>query len=95
MSLALEVLAECFDGVLRGEEALELGLLSSGLFLLVGGQDLQIVLCQVLDALQERRNRELVFDLELFRRCLVPDFVWRCKAFLLVVRGAQVQHLWS
>lgn len=77
MSLALEVLAKAFDGVSRGEQSLELGLLSPGLLLLVRGQDLQVVLRQVLEALQERRDRHLVLDLELFRRCLALHFLGR------------------
>lgn len=94
MSLALKVLSKRLDRVTRRKQSLKLCLCPACLLLLVGSQDLQIVLRQVLKALQERRDGHLVLDLELLRRCLALQLLGGGEAPILRVRGRQVERVW-
>jgi hypothetical protein len=79
MTLALKVLAQGFYRFPGWEQPFELRLRSSFLFLFVLGEDLQVDLGEVVEALQERRDTLLILGFTAFLgrlNCALRLLLW-------------------
>ena len=98
MSLTVKVLSKRLNRFLCRKQSLKLCLLPACLLLLKDGENLQVVLRQVLKALEEGWDGHLIFYFKLLGRALLLLFGRVAKhghdTAILIIRGeANVEHL--